>query len=246
MNKLTTQNYWVNVQGQPNIKLDNANIIKYWIESQLDFSSIRNCIEIGCFPGRYLSIFADHHVEVNGIDYIPEVSELKDLFLKNGNKVGQFWEGDFFELSINKKYDCVYSLGFIEHFKDWKLAIKKHCELVNENGYLIIETPNFRGFFQRIPRFLFDYKNYKRHNIESMNLYAWEKILKENGFEILNKEYIGGYLLWFENPPKNKLLIKFKDKIISALKLIVWMIFKDQKDHKLFSAAIGIIAIKRI
>jgi len=200
MSKLTDIKYWENVQGSPIITLEENNIIKQWIEKSVDIKSLNSCIEIGCYPGRYLSIFAKHHVEINGIDYIPETKKIMELYKSKGYKVGEFYCIDFHQKTINNKFDCVYSLGFIEHFIDWEYIFEKHLSLVNNNGLVIIEVPNFRGWLQRIPRILFDYKNYKRHNIDSMNLSRWITILNQNNFDILRAEYIGGYMLWFENP----------------------------------------------
>ena len=243
--KLTEQNYWVNVQGDINLKLPENHIIKKWIGDHLDFKKINNCIEIGCFPGRYLTIFGDKDIEVNGLDFIPQVELLKTTFEENGYKTGDFIDADFTAYSPKRKYDCVASFGFIEHFKNWDEIFKKHFDYVNKDGYLIIEAPNFRGFFQKIPRILFDNENYKRHNIEAMNLKKWEKLLQENDFEIINASYFGGYQLWDESKMKNKFFLKIKYYVQKLFFKIQKLLYPNTRENKHFSCFLGIIAKRK-
>jgi cyclopropane fatty-acyl-phospholipid synthase-like methyltransferase len=240
--KLTEQNYWVDVQGNINLNLPKNHIIKRWIESHLDFKQVKSCIEIGCFPGRYLTIFADHDIEVNGLDFIPNVESLKAVFEENGYKAGEFINADFTMYLPKRKYDCVASFGLIEHFTNWDEVFKKHFDYVDVDGFLIIETPNFRGFFQRVPRFLFDYKNYKRHNIKAMNLQAWKKLLLENDFEIINASYFGGYELWDESNIKNRYFLKLKYYIQTLFFKMQKLLYQKTKENKSFSCYLGIIA----
>jgi L-malate glycosyltransferase len=244
MNKLTNIQYWEAIQAAPNIFIDKNDIVKKWIESNLYLLNIKNCLEIGCYPGRYLSIFAKNGIEVNGIDYIPRVIELYDLFKSSGYNAGEFYCGDFLNIKINRKYDCVYSLGFLEHFENWEDVFIKHFELLSDGGVIIIEVPNFRGWLQCIPRFLFDRKNLKRHNIKSMHLGKWRNILLKNNFEIIYSGYFGGYSLWFEDKINSNTIKLFKIIVINILRLIKNIIFRNKLDHKCFSAAIGVIAKK--
>ena len=107
--KLTEQNYWVNTQGNVNLNLQDNNPIKLWIENNFNFSEIKNCIEIGCFPGRYLTIFGNQGIEVNGLDFIPEVELLKSVFENSNYLVGDFIKADFTNYNPIEKYDGVVS-----------------------------------------------------------------------------------------------------------------------------------------
>lgn len=244
MNKLTDIKYWESAQGHPCIDLNEDNIIKKWIESNADIKQLGTCIEIGCYPGRYLSIFGNHGVEVNGIDYLPEVSKIEALCKEKGYKTGEFYCLDFHKENIEGKFDCVYSLGFIEHFNDWESVFKKHFDLLSKDGILIIEAPNFSGWMQRIPRLIFDRENYFRHNTESMNLNQWVQLLKDNEFEILKADFIGGYTLWFEREcgPIESLI---RRSILFLLRMLKTTIYHKVNNHQSFSGALGIIAKKR-
>lgn len=245
MKNLTTLDYWTKAHGNKNIELNSNDLIKNWISSHIDFKSITNVFEIGCYPGRYLTIFGEQGVEVNGLDYIDKVSKLGKEFEQREYKVGQFYSCDFFDFKPSDKYDCVMSLGFIEHFKNWDNTFLKHFDYVNDKGYLIIEVPNFRGFFQKIPRMLFDYENYKRHNISSMKLKEWNNILIANGFEIIYSGYFGGYKLWFEEEKSDRFYLLTRKYMIKGLRLLKKMLFQSEEEHSSFSCAIGIIAKRK-
>lgn len=244
MENLATLDYWIKAQGKLSITLNENNVIENWINENLHDTNIKTSIEIGCYPGKFLTILGKKGVEVNGIDYIPSVTNLGKVFETNGYNVGEFIKADFTQFKTEKKYDCVMSFGFIEHFIEWKKILELHLDLVSENGYVIIEAPNFRGVFQRIPRFFFDYKNYKRHNINSMNLKKWNNILKSNGFEIISSSYFGGYELWFESTLKNAYYHKARRNAIRILIRLKNKLYKNRMEDSSFSCVMGIIARK--
>lgn len=244
MINLTNLEYWISVHGIPDLVLDNE-IIEEWINTNLKDKNISTMLEIGCFPGKYLTILGKDGVEVNGIDYIPDVLILDELFKRNGFKVGEFINADFTEYKFERKYDCVMSFGFIEHFYNWEQMILKHLDLVANNGFVVIEVPNFSGFFQRIPRMIFDWKNYKRHNIESMNLEKWVKILEYNNYEIVAADYFGEYNMWFESKSKNKYVLKSRFYFVKLFQILKTKMFPITQNNKHFSSFIGIIAQKK-
>jgi 2-polyprenyl-3-methyl-5-hydroxy-6-metoxy-1,4-benzoquinol methylase len=242
MKNLTTLDYWTKAQGGLDITLNENNVIEKWINDNLNDQEIKTSIEVGCYPGKFLTILGKRGVEVNGIDFIPAVSNLGDVFKRKGYNVGEFIHADFTKYKSQKKYDCVMSFGFIEHFSNWEEVMIRHLDLVSENGYVIIEVPNFKGFFQRVPRFIFDYENYKRHNISSMDLKKWNEIMKKNGFEIITSNHFGGYQLWFEGIIRNRLVLKFKKVLLRILKKSKKEMYPNQQEHSSFSCVLGIIA----
>lgn len=244
-NRLAEIEYWANIQGDIDLHLPENSPVRIWLNNNFDFSNINNCFEIGCYPGRYLNIFAEKGIEVNGIDYLPHTKQLKQVFSSKSLKVGEIFCEDFLSTSIERKFDCVCSFGFIEHFSNWEEVLLKHDDFLKDQGYLIIEVPNFKGFFQRFIRILFDYKNYNRHNVSSMNLEKWKKLLLQENYEILDSQYFGGYLLWFENPNQNRTYLFLRNRTIKILSRIKNLIFKGEKESKHFSAALGIIAFKK-
>ena len=106
-------------------------------------------IEIGCYPGRYLSVLGDLGYELNGVDLTPKTKQLHEHLTDAGYQVGRISHADFITFATTEKYQVVTSFGFIEHFENYWEVIMKQAELVAEKGYLVISAPNFRGFFQQ-------------------------------------------------------------------------------------------------
>ncbi|MDP4268860.1 MAG: methyltransferase domain-containing protein [Bacteroidota bacterium] len=212
-----------------------------WIEYTHKCLPHATCLEIGVYPGRYIYEFGERNHEIYGIDLTPKVLELNKLFSDKNLKVGGFEQKNFFDLNPDKKYGIVYSLGFIEHFNDYKSVIQRHCNLVEDNGILFLATPNFSGAIQYFLHKLIDSENIKRHNLKSMNVDEWSSFLSQNGFEIIQAGYIGGFSFWYEKQKRNVFQRFIKEFMRHSMP--VWQkIFRSPS--KLYSPYCGIIARK--
>lgn len=168
------------------------------------FPENRSCLEIGCFPGRYLSAFGKAGFELNGIDLTPRVkTDLPQWFDECGFKTGEFSQSDFWEYTSLRKYNVVCSYGFIEHFPNFEQALLRHMEFVEENGYLLVCTPNFRGLVQYVLHKFADNENMARHWIPAMDPQKWAHAVSKQGFEIIKAEYIGTFDFWVEEQTRN-------------------------------------------
>jgi SAM-dependent methyltransferase len=217
-NNLTDISYWEGLQGPPSIELDHKNIIRRWIDEKFVIfkidSEVRSCIEIGCYPGRYLGMMSQRGLW--SVESLYLCKEIPALIEAAGGRVGEFFCGDFREFTPKQKFDLIFSLGFIEHFNDWEELLRKHIEMVSPGGYLLIEVPNYRGVFQRIPRFVFDHEDYRRHNIEAMSLAAWSRICEDAGLEVLRGDAIRLWALVIKRVIQRKLrslLVRVLDAI---------------------------------
>jgi L-malate glycosyltransferase len=242
MNEYTNLEYWVSVQGEIDVSLPDDNIIKKWIIQNIDFSGLNTCLEIGCYPGKFLTIFANKEVQVHGIDINPKTTEIKSHLDRLGFNTGEFLVMDFTKETPTRKYDCICSFGFIEHFTNWEEIIEKHIGLLSPGGTLIIEIPNFKGIFQRLPRQIFDNNNFKRHNLATMDLGKLVNQVERNGMTVKFAGYIGGYQLWFEHLFTNLFIRAIKKIFCHLLKIIVKFFGLEHTKHA--GSAIGIIACK--
>ena len=71
---LVPQEYWD--KGYETLELDIApkdDTVRRWIELFFSNRGKGRCLEIGCFPGRYLAVFGELGYELNGIDLTPRV-----------------------------------------------------------------------------------------------------------------------------------------------------------------------------
>lgn len=198
---LTNQNHWDDTyEGlalfKPN-KFDPINkLIRKYIKKTTEEKS---AFEVGCFPGRYLSVLGDLGYSLNGIDLTPRVkTEMPKWLADNRYKVGEFYQEDFLSFPPQNNYDVVCSFGFIEHFTNYEEIIKKHISYVSPNGYLIITTPNFSGRIQKFLHSTFDKENLKIHHLPAMDPFVWKKILEAEGFNILYCGWWGGFDFWAE------------------------------------------------
>jgi len=143
------------------------------------------CLEVGCFPGRFLTLFGERGYALSGIDFAKGLERVPVWLQSLGYDVGSFPKADFMTHDFGRRFDVVYSLGVVEHLTNWNEAIVRHAALVKPGGHLMIGAPNFSGLLQRVLHRYLDLPSYVTHYIPSMSAAAWAKILARIGFEIL-------------------------------------------------------------
>ena len=152
--------------------------------------------------------------------------------------MGEFTNANFLEFDKTKKYDCVCSFGFIEHFDGWEDVLRKHALLVWEGGVIAVTTLNFRGAIQQWLHRLLDVENLRRHNIASMNPFLWADLLKELGFDVIDARSFGRFDFWVEKQKRNVLqnAARFVIRVLTpVLKLL-------PGDNGLYSPYCGVVA----
>jgi SAM-dependent methyltransferase len=90
------------------------------------------------------------------------------------------------------RFDVVYSLGLIEHFRDRRRIVENHARLVRPGGYLVLGVPNFRGLTGWFMRTLAP-STYATHVIEAMDLDGWSEFEQALDLRVLWKDYVGGF-----------------------------------------------------
>jgi SAM-dependent methyltransferase len=233
-----SQNYWDRNYQNLNFNfIPNDGYLRKWLEHYFSNGNL-TAFEVGCFPGGYLAIFGKLGYELNGIDLTPRVnSDLPQWLASQGYRLGKFYQDDFLKFKTNKKFDVVYSLGFLEHFTNWEEVVIKQAELVNPNGYLVVGVPNFRGGLQRALHYLFDRDNYYKHYLPAMNYKKWRTILESQGFKIIFSGYIGQFDFWAAGR-LNPYFSKF------GLPIISWLKKNIKFNHGFFSPYICLLARK--
>lgn len=240
---LVKQEYWdESYSSHSFVELPEDNPIKQWINDIKLLKSQGTCIEIGTYPGGYINEFGKLGYEISGIDLTSRVIELSAIFTDKKYKVGTFVQSDFLNFCFPQKYDIVCSFGFIEHFIDYKLVIQKHADILGSGGVLLIVTPCFSSPVQLFLRRMMDNENLKRHNLKSMNPSDWASYLQNNGFDIIRKDYIGGFDFWIDNQKYNMLQ---KAAIKATFSLLPMLKKKFHKKSSIYSPYCGIIAVKK-
>ncbi len=215
------------------------DLLRRWIERHIPKGD-GSCLEIGCFPGTYLSVLGDLGYELNGIDLTPRVEyDLPNWLRVRGYRIGEFSRSDFRSFPSDQKYDVVCSFGFIEHFADWPDVLIKQALLVNENGHIVVSAPNFHGVVQKMLHLSLDRKNYSRHNVASMKPALWKRIVRDMGFNVLFSGYFGAFGFWVEEQRRNRIQ---KEALYHLHKLMPHIQKVLPKDKMLYSPFCGLIA----
>ncbi len=103
-------------------------------------------IDVGCGNGSVLQFLKNHYgscFEYTGIDLYKNEIEGIQFHQADLNR-------DFSNGFKHKKYDVVISCEVIEHVIDTDAFINEVKNLVNENGIVILTTPNLGSFLNRI------------------------------------------------------------------------------------------------
>ena len=199
--KLTDRRYWVeywaNYQYE---KIPSRVVYEDYLPLCQGASSF---IEIGGFPGINALYFYKHVCpDVSLLDFYCDREMVNELERRNGipcNTV-KCLEADFFQYTSDRKYDIVFSHGFIEHFQDTADVIARHVRLLSDSGRLLIVLPNFRGMNGGI-QWLFDRQNLKAHHLQSMDVKFLRRIAEDLGLKEVKVEYTRKPVVWLEPKP---------------------------------------------
>ncbi len=239
-NNLTDQSYWDEEYTYATLASAPRNHPITQLIHQHFTGKSGSVFEVGCFPGSFLYVFGDLGYELHGIDGTPRVAEMPAFIQAQGYALGTISQGDFFTEQPKKShYDVVCSFGFIEHFNDFESVIAQHIEYAAPQGSLMITTPNFAGWYQRLAHTLTDSDNLKRHNLESMQPERWRAVCEKAGLIVVTAGYAGKFDFWVE-PAQRSLWQKILFYVFAALgKLLKRLIFFDSKAFSPFCVLIA-------
>jgi L-malate glycosyltransferase len=236
--------YWDNSYKQLTLKIAPPDdVLRIWLQKHVPKGKNSTCLEIGCFPGRYLAVMGKMSYKLYGIDLTERVLTDLPLWLKKqGYQIGKFFREDIYLFAArhNMKFDIVCSFGFIEHFTNWPEILELHARQVSNGGLLVIATPNFNGLIQKSLHTILDSENYQRHNVTAMCPSKWQNHLESSGFSISFAGPIGSFNFWTDSPNANIF------QVIGA-KLIRKMIplAKRLPPSSIYSPFYGIVARKK-
>jgi SAM-dependent methyltransferase len=161
--------------------------------------AVSSAFEIGCFPGRYLSYIGTLGYQLSGCDITPRTAELAQWLTGQGHKVGAVFDADATSLVPSPVYDLVYSIGFVEHFEDYRGIVAAHDRQLRPGGTLLIACPNFRGAIQGFLHRSFDRRNLALHNVEAMDPAEWAEVVKSMGYVVKFAGFFGGFDFWTDD-----------------------------------------------
>src|SRR5690606_62099 len=98
-------------------------------------------------------------------------------------------------------------------------VIRRHVELMSEQGQLLIVIPNFLGLNGKIQQ-RFDRENLDAHNLRSMDIACLKQIMQTFDLQDLSVDYLGKPMVWLEPKPENKKWRRWIRLLSYILKLI--------------------------
>ena len=213
-----------------------------WLQDHLEHVRRGTCLELGCFPGRFLAIFGELGFEVNGIDLTPRVAhDLPEWLKAQGWRVGKVLQGDVWTFPFSETYDVVCSFGLIEHFTEWQELLRRHAALVSPGGLLLVSTPNFTGSLQLLLRRWLDPVNLGKHNLDAMETNRWAAVIEPLGFDILTHGPFGRFDFWVA-PQKRSVLQRVVLRLMMRSKGAFGALLPS---HTAFSPYLGLAARKQ-
>lgn len=202
--RLTTRQFWVDYWAKTKVAQVPSDM---YISPLLHFlpKAPASVIEIGGFPGMFSTFFKKYQkYDVTLLDFVVVEDIIREMEKNNGlekNSISII-EGDLFSITPSKKFDIVFSAGFIEHFKNVEDVFRKHVEFLNKGGTLYISLPNFKGLNGFIQK-TFDRANYDVHNIDSMELALYKNLCTKYNLKIKFLDYYGRPQMWLDHPEKS-------------------------------------------
>lgn len=200
---VVNQAYWDKAYAAlPLAAYDQRDELVLFLEAHIP-ERYGHALEVGVFPGRFQPLLGRLGYTLHGLDTTSRVRELGPWLASQGFQVGEFFHCDFLEFTSPRKYDLVFSAGFVEHFTNWDTVMRRHCALLAPGGTLVVTFPNFAGIVQHALHAWLDDENLARHHIPAMNLDAYARICAEDGLRISFAGYVGGFDFWVDTQPKS-------------------------------------------
>ena len=186
--------YWRGFMSFPIVEFVRFRLIKRGCERLLkSFSSDDNpsFCELGAGAGavsRYLG--ERYKAAITIVDSNPKALQISKKTFENFPYQFSLIKKDVFDLNESVgKFDLVYSGGLIEHFvgADRDLIVKVHCDLVKDNGYLLILVPVFNMWYRILNEGVFKYLHFLDEIPEvPWSLFELSNSLEKNGFGIIS------------------------------------------------------------
>lgn len=195
-------NFWENVQipvvPEQNFSFDRC--LTKALHEILDSTEIPlnpgkrlSVLEIGAAPGKWLSIFPKDLYQVSGIEYCDRGIKVLQANLKAlGIEPLKLIHSDFFTQEPEPTHDIVMSLGFIEHFGDPLMVVKRHVAWLKPGGLLILGVPNFTGL-HGLAQLVLDKQILDAHNTSIMNKDFFHSLQVSAGIELKSFNYLGSF-----------------------------------------------------
>jgi 2-polyprenyl-3-methyl-5-hydroxy-6-metoxy-1,4-benzoquinol methylase len=140
-----------------------------------------NVLDVGCSDGHFLNKLAENKIDAEGID----ISEIAvNYSVSKGLKA---FTSDLESYVSNNKYKTIIGFDIIEHVRDPNQFLNSIKRLIQNDGTLILSTPNKKSIFQKLMG------KYWYFYIPEEHLLYFDKstlriLLEKHGFQIVDQK----------------------------------------------------------
>jgi 2-polyprenyl-3-methyl-5-hydroxy-6-metoxy-1,4-benzoquinol methylase len=191
--ELYKQDYFHNQQFGYTDYNDNPHLkkmnFKKWIKDASPFFSEKEnlkALDIGCAAGFGISAYENLNIKADGLEIDPNY--VKELVAKGYN----IYDKPLLENNFTNKYDIVSLFDVVEHLTDLHANFETLKNLLNDNGILIIVTPDFDSKQRKI----FGAKWFQFKPIEHINYFttgSLKKLAQQHNLELVISKKSGQF-----------------------------------------------------
>jgi 2-polyprenyl-6-hydroxyphenyl methylase/3-demethylubiquinone-9 3-methyltransferase len=144
--------------------------------------SAKNILDAGCGPGFDAVFFLKNGFKVHACD----ISKNAISYASSNNPGPKYFFWDAEKSSIHRKYDGIYAFEVIEHVFDYDPFLKNLYESLNNDGILVLSTPNVLAPRNRIKMLIGNDEWFSdKHHVHFFSPTTLRKSLERNGFKPL-------------------------------------------------------------
>jgi 2-polyprenyl-3-methyl-5-hydroxy-6-metoxy-1,4-benzoquinol methylase len=146
----------------------------------------------GCGTGRIEAWLAHEGAKVVCLDHFVEALQISRIHAQRMNGTEDFVVGDLELMPFRERtFDCIYSGGVLEHFKNPRTALLEYLRVTKPKGVIIVSVPNLVGhnamFGMKPLTELVLRKGRWRGCIEqNFSARGFKKVIEESGFRCLD------------------------------------------------------------
>ncbi len=198
-------NEWIQMGGR------GQNVSKLKTELIKRFLPIGSSVlDVGCGVGEFVCVALNNGLKAEGID-------ISNMLISTGrSKLNvPIYQTDIQNYKPSHNYDAIMIWDVLEHLVNPVEILNACNSLLNDNGYLFAQVPNYKGISNRLKSFInrigfikknyghfgfpyhlysFDRKSlsflYKQAGFTAIHYESWSHLLKENKHGLLNDFFI--------------------------------------------------------
>ncbi len=196
--------------------LGEHNMRRMWLEFKTWTGIMPNCLlDVGSASGAFLDEARKDGVNVSGVELGLEAVE-RSRSVYGLDTV----HGDVFSAELTGGYDCVTMWHVLEHIIDPVRTIRRAGELLDSNGYLFVELPQWNSA-GRLAKGMSWAQLVPPGHINYWTITSMSKMLRANGFDVVKIGTVGlaNSREYCEKYPPLSPAIKFLEGAISAMGL---------------------------